>query len=152
MFLFGGRSKANLDTCHPTLQTVAMKALERSDVDFSITEGFRLPSRQMSLYAQGREKINGIWRIVDGEKVVTHIDGDTEKGKHNMEPSHAFDVSAYVPGKPELAYDVKLLSYIAGVISSVAKELKEDGSIVEEVFWGGWWKSFQDLPHYQLDL
>lgn len=143
MFKFGQKSLEKLATCHPELQLIAQEAIKYSTVDFGINEGHRSPERQKELFDKGWSRIDGISR----------------KGKHNYNPSLAFDIKIYVPGKPELAYDKAHLAYVGGVILTVAKKLKEEGKIKHNLRYGGDWDGdgqllydhdLQDLPHFEL--
>lgn len=136
-FKFGNRSEKELATCHSDLKRLAYESLKKSAIDFGISEGTRSIERQGVLYRQG----------------LTKVDGVRTKSKHNYSPSLAFDIYAYVPGKPNLAYDPAYLAYLAGVITTVANELKI------QIRWGGNWDSdgeiltdqnFDDMPHFEL--
>ena len=143
---FGDRSLKNLHTCHTDLQKIFYLAIKISRVDFGISEGHRSLERQRELYQQGKSKINGT----------------TKKGKHNIHPSMAADIYAYHPDinvRRKIIYDIPTLSYLAGTITAIAKELKEKGEITHDIRWGGNWnkdgvilhdQSFDDLPHYEL--
>lgn len=142
-YVFGNRSKSRLATCHKDLQLIAEEALKVSEVDFGVSEGHRSLEKQMEYYNSGKSK-------VDGVKI---------KGKHNYQPSLAFDIYAYISGKPKLAYSQTYLAYLGGVITSVAKRLLNEGRITHRVRWGFNWdmdgeigtdQRFQDLPHFEL--
>lgn len=130
-------------SCHDDLQKIIALALVCSDVDFAVVEGHRPVEKQQEYFAKGLSKVDGI-----------HI-----KGKHNFNPSHAFDVIVYVKGKKSLAYDKAHLSFLAGVITTVAKILWEQGEVGHLIRWGGNWdkdgeiiadQSFIDLPHFEM--
>lgn len=135
-YKFGTSSLEKLHTCEPMLIELANEAIKRSQIDFGIAEGYRTPERQKLLYDAGKSKIDGINR----------------RGKHNYNPSKAFDIFAYVNGRA--SWDERYLAYIGGVITSVA-------SIMEiPIRWGGNWdsdgviitdQSFIDLPHFELN-
>jgi len=143
MYKFGERSLNNLESCHEDLQLIANEALKVSQVDFGISEGHRSLQRQLELFNAGKSKIDGV----------------TKKGKHNYNPSLAFDFYAYVPGKKELAFDVTHLMYIVGVITAVGERLYQEGKISHKVRSGANWdgdgelkydQSFFDAPHIQI--
>lgn len=143
MFKFGKRSEIELATCHPDLQLIARESLKNSQVDFGITKGHRSTTEQLKLYAKGKSQIDGI----------------TKLSMHNYTPSLAFDIYAYVSGKPHLGYDPLYLSHIAGIIIATANELYKEGKISDTVIWGFNWDGdneigtdqiFQDMPHFQL--
>jgi len=158
VYKFGKKSLENLNTCHDDLITIAKEAILNSPIDFSITEGKRLITRQLELYSKGRKREGGEWVIVDKSKIVTNIDGVDKKGKHNYSPSLAFDICVYVKGKPELAYNKELLYYAGGVIMATAKRLYKEGKIQRELKHGADWDRdgniydhrFIDAPHFEL--
>lgn len=142
-YQFGKRSIEKLSTCHPDLQKVARMALRYSQVDFGIADGQRPVSEQQRLFAEGK----------------TQLDGVRRKSMHNFSPSLAFDIYAFVQGRPDLAYDTAYLCYLGGVITSVGQQLFSKGEISRPIIWGYNWdgdgqirtdQNFQDLPHFQL--
>jgi peptidoglycan L-alanyl-D-glutamate endopeptidase CwlK len=143
MFEFGKRSIEQLATCHKDLQLIAQEALKTSFIDFGISEGHRSLEKQLQYFREGKSKVDGI----------------RTKGKHNYNPSLAFDMYAYIPGKPEMAYDVPYLTYLVIHIIETANKLKKEGLITHEVRSGADWdkdkiylsdQSFDDLPHIEL--
>lgn len=144
-YTFGNRSKEKLATCHHDLQLVMEESLKVSVVDFGVSEGNRSVEKQQEYFRTGKSKVDGI-------KIV---------GKHNMQPSWAADIYAYVAGKPSLAFNKTYLTYLGGVITSVAQRLLNEGKITHKIRWGFNWDSdgeigtdqtFQDLPHFELKL
>ncbi len=145
-YKFGRTSMKRLNTCHPYLQAILELAIQRSPVDFGVSEGYRSLARQKELFLQGKSKIDGVRR----------------KGKHNHKPSLAVDVYAYCANndvRRKIAYDRVHLAAIAGVIVSCARELKEKGIIDCDIRWGADWnsngvidydQSFDDYPHFEL--
>lgn len=143
MYQFGNRSKEKLSQCHQDLQLIAEESLRVSQVDFGVSEGHRTIEKQQEYFRTGRSKVDGI-------KV---------KGKHNYQPSLAIDIYASVSGKPKLAFNPTYLSYLGGVLTSVAKRLLNDGKITHKLRWGYNWdmdgeigtdQRFQDMPHFEL--
>ena len=114
-FMFGMSSKKRLESCDQRLQQVMLLAIERSPIDFGISEGHRRVKRQKELFDQGKSKIDGI----------------TRKGKHNYYPSKAVDIYGFVNGKA--TWDASSLVLIAGVVYSCANELGI------KIRWGGNW-------------
>jgi peptidoglycan L-alanyl-D-glutamate endopeptidase CwlK len=92
-----------------------------------ITCTYRTNEEQLELYAQGRTK--------PGPKVTRIKQG----GKHNSNPSKAFDI-AFKTKNGALDWSPALFSKFAAII-------KLQHPSVE---WGGDWKSFKDLPHFQV--
>lgn len=143
---FGRTSKQRLKNAHVDLQKIFELAIDRSKVDFSIVETYRSIARQQRLYKQGKTKIDGI----------------TRRSKHNHRPSLAVDIAVYTSDskyKQKILYDIRHLSYIAGVVDSCAKELYEKKETEHLIRWGGDWNMngvithdqiFQDMPHFEL--
>lgn len=140
-YKFGSKSKERLASCHEDLRLIANVAIQRSVIDFGIAEGHRSVERQYDLYKAGLSKIDGV----------------NKRGKHNYKPSLAFDIYAWVNGRS--SYDQRYIIFIAGVIMTVARELKEQGRIDTELRWGGNWdgdgeiitdQSFNDLVHFEI--
>lgn len=118
--VFSRRSETNLAGVHPDLVRVMRRALELSEVDFMITEGFRTKQRQEALLREGKSK--------------------TMRSRHLT--GHAVDVAAWIDGK--ISWNWPHYEVIAQAIKQAGAEL---GVPVE---WGGDWKSFKDGPHFQL--
>jgi peptidoglycan L-alanyl-D-glutamate endopeptidase CwlK len=105
---------------HPDLVKVVMRAIEISEVDFTVLEGVRLLARQKQLVAQGASK--------------------TMKSRHLT--GHAVDLGAWVGGR--VAWDWPLYYKIAKAMKQAAAELNQP------IEWGGDWRTFKDGPHWQL--
>lgn len=140
---FGKRSKEKLATCHPDLQLIANESLKVSRMDFGISEGNRSIEKQLEYFYTGKSKVDGI-------KI---------KGKHNYQPSLAFDLYAYISGKPHLAFNVANLAYLGGVLTATANRLLNEGKITHKLRWGFNWdmdgeigtdQRFQDMPHFEI--
>lgn len=120
-FAFGERSKKNLTGVHPDLVKVATKALELSQIDFTVTEGLRTKERQAQLMAAGASKTMN----------SRHITG------------HAIDIAPIIAG--EVRWDWPPFQELAKAFKLAAKELEVP------IVWGGDWVSFKDGPHFELD-
>lgn len=150
-FTLGNRSKTVYDTLHPDLQLVIDAALEFGTTDFSLTEGHRPVEKQFGYYKKGRVQNNdGTWIVENKKKVITNVDGFNIKGKHNYEPSLAFDFCVFVPDKVELSWDKNHLSYIAASFMMAAKFLFDTGEIKHEVRWGADWDRDGDMTDHRL--
>lgn len=145
---FSDRSMAAVATCEPDLQLVLLTAVTRCKIDFAVSQGHRTVEQQREYFKAGKSKLNPD----DPEQL--------KKAMHLRSPSMAADIVLCVPGKPDLAYDVRGLCYVAGVIQSVAAELLAAKKIRWGVRWGGNWdgdgeiitdQSFNDLPHFELE-
>jgi peptidoglycan L-alanyl-D-glutamate endopeptidase CwlK len=121
MFSLGLKSEGRLVGVHPDLVRVVRRALELSEVDFTVLEGLRTLERQKELVAAGAS-----W---------------TMKSRHLT--GHAVDLAALLGG--QVRWDWPLYHKIAAAMKAAAKEL---GIPLE---WGGDWDPRQlDGPHFQL--
>ena len=118
---FSARSEKNLEGVHPDLVKVMRLAIEKTSVDFAITEGLRTPERQAELLAQKKSRTMN----------SRHLTGK------------AVDVMAFVDGKGSWLWS--LYEKINQAVQEAADELKI------KVTWGGNWASFRDGVHFELD-
>ena len=120
-YVLGKRSKERMGGVHPDLVKVVERAIELTEVDFTVLEGLRDLARQKELLAKGATTtLNS-----------RHLTG------------HAVDLGAWVDGT--VRWDWPLYYKIADAIKAAADELDID------IVWGGDWQSFKDGPHFQLD-
>lgn len=117
---FSKRSKERLKTCDIRLQLIMNKAIEL--YDFTVLEGYRDGITQNRYFKKGVSKLK------------------FPKSRHNKKPSQAVDACPYPISwdKTERFYE------LAGVIKTIAADYKIP------IIWGGDWKIFKDLAHYQL--
>lgn len=120
-YKLGLRSKSRLKGVHPDLVAVVKRAIEITEVDFTVLEGLRTVKRQEELVAKGASKTMN----------SRHLTG------------HAVDLGAWVGGT--VRWDWPLYHKIADAMLQAAKELDV------KVEWGGHWASFPDGPHFQLN-
>lgn len=140
------KSLSKLEGVHDDLVRVVKRAIEITQVDFTVLEGMRSKARQAQLVASGASK------TMDGR----HLTG------------HAVDLAAYVAGSPR--WDWPLYYKLAEAVQQAAKELSV------QIVWGGVWdrtlnqigvpadevaayvqrrrdlgkKAFIDGPHFEL--
>lgn len=119
-FVLGQRSLERLKGVHPDLVAVVKRAIQLTEVDFTITEGLRTRERQAQLVKAGASQTQN----------SRHITG------------HAVDLAAYVAG--EVRWDWPLYPKIAKAMKTAAAELGV------AIVWGGDWKSLRDGPHFEL--
>jgi peptidoglycan L-alanyl-D-glutamate endopeptidase CwlK len=117
---FGTKSKARLATCHPDLQVIFNEVIKRADC--SVICGHRGKEEQQAAFDAGNSKLQ------------------YPKSRHNSYPSEAVDVVPY----PLDWNDHLRFAALANVVKNVAREMNIP------ITWGGDWKSFKDLPHYEL--
>lgn len=118
-------SLRNLDGVHPELIDVVKMAIQITKVDFGIpsTGGYRTAETQHKLFLDGKSKADGY-----------------EK-KSNHQTGNAVDVFAYVDGKA--SWDESDLAMVACAMLEAANRLGVN------LRWGGHWKSFVDMPHFE---
>lgn len=142
MYKFSSRSLDKLSSAHIDLQKIMLTAIEKSRVDFGISEGYRSLERQQQLFNEGKSR-------TDPSKGM--------KGKHNEYPAMAVDFYPYAQGK--VRWDDVHTSFVAGVILTVADELYESGDIKHRVRSGADWDSdgllvidhtLKDIVHIEL--
>ena len=119
-YSLGSRSKKRLEGVHPDLVRVVERAIELTEVDFTVLEGMRTVARQKKLVAKGASTTMN----------SRHLTG------------HAVDIGAWVDGT--VRWDWPLYYKLAEAMKQAAKELNVD------LEWGGDWKSFKDGPHFEL--
>lgn len=126
MFKLSKRSLINLEGVHEDLVAVVKRALETSEVDFTVVEGRRTVERQNQLVKDGASKT----------MYSRHLTG------------HAVDLYPFLNGKLIVGKDPKDWPLFQSV-SKAMKQAAEDLDV--EINWGGDWKSFKDGPHFELD-
>lgn len=121
------RSLSRLEGVNPLLVAIAVDAVKNSPYDFGIPQygGKRTAEEQRELFDKGKSK----------------ADGYNKKSYHQS--GNAFDVFGYVGGKA--TWDRKVLTAIARHIQKVAMD-----NYKVKLTWGGDWKSFVDMPHFQI--
>ncbi len=119
-FALGSRSKERLVGVDPRLIKVVERAIELTEVDFTVLEGLRTPERQKQLVNEGFSQ--------------------TLKSKHLT--GHAVDLGALVNGV--VSWDKEPYYKIEKAMKQAAQELNI------KVRWGGDFKSFFDAPHWEL--
>ena len=119
-FVLGQRSKDRLKGVDERLVKVVERAIELTEIDFTVLEGLRTPERQKQLVADGFSQ--------------------TLKSKHLT--GHAVDLGALVNGA--ISWDKQHYHTIAKAMKKSAEELKVN------IRWGGDFKSFFDGPHFEL--
>ena len=119
-FALGAKSKERLKGAHPDLVRVVERAIQLTEVDFTVLEGLRTVARQQQLVKSGASK--------------------TMRSRHLT--GHAVDLAAVIDG--EVRWDWPLYHKIAKAVKQAAAELKVP------IEWGGDWRTFKDGPHWQL--
>jgi peptidoglycan L-alanyl-D-glutamate endopeptidase CwlK len=125
-FKLGQNSLNNRAGVDPRLIEISDRAIQISIIDFGIPSsgGMRTVEDQAKLFTAGKSK----------------ADGRTHKSYHQT--GRALDVYAYVDGKA--SWEKEHLAIVAVAMMQAANEL---GHRLE---WGGLFRSFTDMPHFQL--
>jgi len=126
MFKLGNNSIKNLTGVDGRLIEIADLAITISPIDFGIpsTGGLRSEADQAQLFKDG----------------VSKADGVNNKSYHQS--GMAVDLYAYVDGSA--SWDKTHLTIIATSMLQAAAQLGYP------LKWGGLWKSWQDMPHYEI--
>ena len=125
-FKLGTNSINNLAGVDGRLIDIADLAIKLSNIDFGIpsTGGLRSTADQAKLFEDGVSKADGV------NNLSYH-----QSGK-------AVDLYAYVDGKA--SWDKLHLALIAAAM------LQASAQLGYELKWGGLWKSWQDMPHFEI--
>ncbi len=125
-FKLGVNSKENLNGVDPRIEKIVNLALSITPVDFGIPKdgGLRSATRQYEFY----------------QSFLSKCDGYKLESKHQS--GLAFDVFAYVDGKA--SWDRHHMTQVAAAILQAASLLQYP------LIWGGNWKGFSDMPHFEI--
>ena len=129
MFKLSKRSIGRLQNVNSLLIVIVADGIKDSPFDFGIPQhgGKRTADEQNLLFKQIPK--------------VTNADGFDKRSYHQS--GNAFDIFAYVDGKA--SWETKYLEPIARHLQSVAKEKYKI-----DLKWGGDFRSFKDMPHFQI--
>lgn len=123
------KSLSRLEGVHPHLVKVIKRAIEITEVDFTVLEGLRTVARQRQLVRQGSS-----WTMNS-----RHITG------------HAVDIAPYVEGG--ISWHWPHYHKLAPFVWQAAEDVgipvdRTDNKGALE--WGGLWRKTPDGPHWQL--
>jgi peptidoglycan L-alanyl-D-glutamate endopeptidase CwlK len=126
-FKLGKNSIKNLIGVDARIVAIVNLAIELSNIDFGIpsTGGLRTTKDQATLFTAGKSKCDG------------------RKNKSYHQTGRAVDVYAYVDGKA--SWDKLHLALVAAAM------LQASAQLGYKLKWGGNWKSWQDMPHFELE-
>lgn len=127
-FHFSTRSLRNLSGVHPNLIAVVGLALSQSVVDFTVVEGLR------DIETQRQNISKGVSQTMNSR----HLKQDDGFG-------HAVDLYPYFDGSVQVEAPEEAFRGIAYAMQSAADTLGI------RITWGGSWKSFVDMPHFQYE-
>ena len=126
MFNLGEKSKKRLNGVDNRIIEIILLALTISKIDFGIPEsgGLRTEKEQNKLFLEN----------------LSNCDGYKSKSFHQS--GKAFDIFAYVD---------KNASWDRSYLTTIATAILQAASILEyKLEWGGNFKNFVDMPHFQL--
>ena len=135
MYNFSVVSESRLKKLHPVLVLMLRKGLEKSKIDFGVSETHRSLEKQKKLMSEGKTK--------------------TMNSKHLQFPSHAVDI--FVANG--YTFDFNHLCYLAGIFEVTFLEACEELNIEAKLRWGGNWdgdgvlikdQKFQDIVHFEV--
>lgn len=125
-YMLSSRSAERLAGVNPDLVRVVRGAILHSKIDFAVVEGRRSLERQKELFAAGKSK--------------------TMKSRHLT--GHAVDLAPLVDlngdGAKELTW---IRESFYPIVDAMRASAAAAGILIE---WGGDWKDFVDMPHWQL--
>lgn len=142
-FKFGPLSLKRLEKVHPNLVKFVTELLDISPYDIVITEGLRTVETQMEYYSYGRTKFVNKWGQKTG--IITKCDGVKLKSQHQAHDdgySYAIDFAFSGETKGKLDFSAKKYYEVRKIAEPLMKKYN--------VEWGGDWKTFKDMPHWQL--
>lgn len=131
---WGVTSLGRLSTCHPILQELFRRVLERDDLqrDLTVVCGHRSKDAQIAAFQSGNSKVS--W----------------PNSKHNRVPSLAVDVAPLLAGGG-VSWDWEDYNLIAPCVKDEWEKMTEEGRTEGwTLSWGGDWKKFKDGPHWEL--
>jgi len=123
---FSKTSKERLLTCHKDIQTLMNEVIKITNI--TILCGHREQIEQDKAFREGKSKFK--W----------------PKSKHNTNPSKAIDIAPY----PINWDDVDGFIELSTIVKNTWYDLKSSGKVTETLYWGGDWRTFKDMPHYEL--
>ena len=121
-FYFSKRSEAFLNEVNPKLKNIAKEALKITRIDFAIISGKRTIKEQKELVKKGKSKTLNSRHLSGNAIDIAPIDPITGKGKFDR----------------VLALEIATAFYQAAQNQNIKIE------------WGGTWKNFEDIPHFEL--
>lgn len=127
-FHFSTRSLKNLSGVHPNLIAVVGLALAQSEVDFTVVEGLR------DIETQRKNVASGVSQTMNSR----HL-------KQSDGFGHAVDLYPYFDGSVQVHAPEEDFKAIACAMQAAADTLGV------HITWGGSWKSFVDMPHFQYE-
>ena len=146
----------DIKLAHPVLQEAFAYLDEQWPIEHPddpapfLSQVFRPKEMQDAYFAQGREtlkEVNDLRKLAELAPITAQenktkiTNAPSGKSKHELKPSRAFDIAFVKKGtKRELDWTPRLFSQAAVIIKKK----------FPNVTWGGSWKKFKDLPHFEI--
>jgi peptidoglycan L-alanyl-D-glutamate endopeptidase CwlK len=132
---FSITSKRRLATCHPDLQKLFNKVIERRDC--TIICGHRTEEEQNEAYRTGHSQLK------------------FPQSKHNLNPSNAVDVMPYFDCEPHIRWNdlestYNFIGYVQGIADELGVKIRSGSDWDLDLDFND--QSFMDLPHFELVL
>ena len=124
------RSLDRLDYKVKFMAEMLIEQCRKQGIPIIITQTFRTKETQQEYYSWGRTKINP---FKNDMTKVTNLDGVKKISRHQT--GLAFDVCINIKGSE---YNVDLLTKVGKIGMGLG------------LTWGGSWKSFPDMPHFEI--
>jgi peptidoglycan L-alanyl-D-glutamate endopeptidase CwlK len=130
MYTLGTTSKKELSKVNQLLQYLVEHTITGSTIDFGIVKlgGIRTAEEQHQLYLHKVSKCDGV------------------KNKSYHQSGNAIDIIPYVQGK----YTWNDKEAFKTINTSIQQVWVEMDNKQYNLCWGGNWKTFIDMPHYEL--
>lgn len=126
---FSAKSEKILATCHPDIQRVMRQAIK--ETDFTVVSGLRGKTEQDNLYPKFTKRKYPFSK---------HNRSKVGDGVWDLTISDAVDIAPY----PIDWNDRKRFESLAEIVLRCAEEENV------KLTWGGSWKKFVDLPHFEI--
>lgn len=137
MFRLSQKSRARLSGVHPDLVRVVERAIEVTSMDFMVIEGVRTLEKQREYFRAGKSRTMNSRHLPRAAKGQAHP------------VSHAVDLTPMLDLDGDGVLDV---SWRPRDFKPIAIAMKEAAAkLGVPIVWGGDWKSFVDMPHFELD-
>lgn len=127
-YYLGKRSLLNLEGVHPDMVRVVKRAITLTQNDFGVTEGLRLVERQRELFDSGKSTTMKSNHLKQDDGYSHAVDLYCRDNNGAVTWSHAW-----------FRLVIQAM-FTAAIIEGVPIKA------------GGLWRTFQDSPHFELDL
>lgn len=131
------KSRARLSGVHSDLVRVVEDAIEACATDFMVIEGVRTLEKQREYFKAGKSK------TMNSRHLPKPAKGQAQPVSHAVDLAPLVDLDG--DGDLDLSWRPRDFKPIAVAMKEAAAKLGVP------IVWGGDWKSFVDMPHFELD-